>query len=82
MYTERLDVTIEDVDAVLRVAKKCKMHAVCYPIIKQSVKHSQWIQSQLTSDFCLKQPHHIFPDHPNELLEMFVAFAGGEGGGG
>ena len=28
MYTERLDVAIEDVDAVLRVAKKCKMHAV------------------------------------------------------
>lgn len=27
-YTERLDVAIEDVDAVLRVAKKCKMHAV------------------------------------------------------
>lgn len=44
MYTERLDVTIEDVDAVLRVAKKCKMHAVCHPIIKLSVKHSQWIQ--------------------------------------
>ena len=28
MYTERLDVAIEEVDAVLRVAKKCKMHAV------------------------------------------------------
>ena len=28
MYTERLDVAIEDVDAVLRVARKCRMHAV------------------------------------------------------
>ena len=60
MYTERLDVTIEDVDAVLRVAKKCKMHAVCYPIIKQSVKHSQWIQFKLTSNFCLKHPTAFF----------------------
>ena len=28
MYTERLDVAIEEVDAVLRVARKCRMHAV------------------------------------------------------
>ena len=60
MYTERLDVTIEDVDAVLRVAKKCKMHAVCYSIIKQSAKHSQWIHVQLTSKFCQKHPTTSF----------------------
>ena len=28
MYTERLDVAIEEVDAVLRVARKCRMHAM------------------------------------------------------
>lgn len=28
LYTERLDIAIEDVDAVLRIAKKCKLRAV------------------------------------------------------
>lgn len=67
MYTERLDVTIEDVDAVLRVAKKCKMHAVCYSIITQSVKHSQWVHIQLTSNFRLKH-------HSTSFLTIQVSF--------
>ncbi len=35
MYTERLDVAMEDVEAVLRVAKKCKLHAVVHAITEE-----------------------------------------------
>ena len=35
MYTERLDVAIEDVEAVLRVAKKCKLRAVMRAITEE-----------------------------------------------
>ena len=35
LYTERLDVAIEDVEAVLRVARKCKLRAVVRAITEE-----------------------------------------------